>query len=73
MPVVERVPPQTTTGQELSVSATTPTHLMELFIRRTQHLTPKLGEDPARHLTNHAYCLIGKLEGQSQAGERCLK
>ncbi len=65
---------QTTVGgQEVSVSATTPTHLMELFIRRTQRVTPMLGKAAAGRLTTHAYCLIGKLEGQSQPGESCSK
>jgi hypothetical protein len=60
-------------GQGFSVSATTPTHLMELFISRTQRLTPMLGKQPAQQLTTHAYCLIEKLEGQSQAGESCSR
>ncbi|MGC2402939.1 MAG: hypothetical protein WA510_24330, partial [Acidobacteriaceae bacterium] len=71
--LVAPVQPQTTTGEEPSVSATTPTHLIELFIRRAQLLTPRLGEGPAQHLTTHAYCLMGKLEGQSQAGESCRR
>lgn len=64
---------RTVGGLEVSVSATTPTHLMELFIRRTQLLTPKLGKRPAQRLTTHAYCLIEKLEGQNQAGEGCTQ
>jgi hypothetical protein len=60
-------------GQEVSVSATTPTHLMELFIRRTQDLTPALGKAAAGRLTTHAYCLMEKLEGQSQAGKGCSR
>ncbi len=58
---------------QVSVSATTPTHLMELFIRRAQLLTPKLGKRPAQQLTTHAYCLIEKLEGQGQPGESCRR
>jgi hypothetical protein len=60
-------------GQKLSVSATTPTHLMELFIKRAQRHTVGLGGGTAQKLTTHAYCLVGKLEGQSQAGESCNK
>jgi hypothetical protein len=71
--LVKRAEPETKTGEELSVSATTPTHLMELFIRRAQLHRPKLGEGQAQHLTTHAYCLIGQLEGQSQAGEGCRR
>jgi hypothetical protein len=71
--LLERAETRTTPREKLSVSATTPTHLMELFIRRAQLLTPRLGEGHAQHLTTHANCLIGKLEGQSQAGESCLR
>jgi hypothetical protein len=71
--LLERVETQTTPREDLSVSATTPTHLTELFIRRAQLHRPKLGEGQAQHLTTHAYCLIGQLEGQSQAGEGCRR
>jgi hypothetical protein len=71
--LVEPANAHTPVRQELSVSATTPTHLMELFIRRTQLLTPRLGKRSAQQLTTHAYCLIGKLEGQDQSGESCRR
>jgi len=58
-------------GQVGEVSATTPTHLMELFIRRTQSLTAQLGESHAKHLTTDAYCLIGEMEGQEESGKGC--
>jgi hypothetical protein len=71
--LVEPANAHTRGHQELSVSATTPTHLMEVFIRRAQLLTPGLGKRSAQQLTTHAYCLIGKLEGQDQSGESCRR
>ncbi len=58
-------------GQMGHVSATTPTHLAELFIQRTQHLAPELGQYQAQHLTTQAYCLISEMEGQSEPGKEC--
>lgn len=57
--------------QQGSVSATTPTHLTELFIRRTLLHTHDLGESNTEYLTTEAYCVIGALEGWSQAGQSC--
>jgi hypothetical protein len=71
--LVEPANAHTRVRKELSVSATTPTHLMELFIRRAQLLTPRLGKRSAQQLTTHAYCLIGKLEGQDQTRESCRR
>jgi len=57
--------------QEGSVSATTPTHLTQLFIRRVNLHTPELGKSQAQYLTAQAYCLIAALEGQNQPGKSC--
>ncbi|MGI8772910.1 MAG: FG-GAP repeat domain-containing protein [Acidobacteriaceae bacterium] len=65
--LIERAQLQNTPGQKASVSATTPAHLTELFIRRAQFHTRELGERQAQHLTAQAYCLIGELEGQSES------
>jgi hypothetical protein len=54
-----------------SVSATTPTHLMELFIRRALLHAHDLGESDTGYITARAYCVIGELEGQSQVGRSC--
>jgi len=57
--------------RDAQVSATTPTHLAELFIQRTQKLSPTLGEARTQRLTTQAYCLISEMEGQSEPGKGC--
>jgi hypothetical protein len=54
-----------------SVSATTPTHLTESFIRSALLHIKDLGESNTDHLTTEAYCVIGELEGQGQPGRQC--
>ncbi|MGI9070060.1 MAG: hypothetical protein ACR2JB_01705 [Bryobacteraceae bacterium] len=66
--LIERAKLPSHSGQEGSVSATTPTHLAELFIRRVQLHTPELGQKQAGSLTAKAYYLIAELEGQNQSG-----
>jgi hypothetical protein len=53
-------------GVEGSVSATTPTHLLELFVRRVELNAPDLGKRLADRLAAGAYELIAQLEGQTQ-------
>ena len=48
------------------MSATTPTHLMELFVQRAQIHTPELGQPRTEYLLTKAYRLIAELEGQNQ-------
>ncbi|MGE3977720.1 MAG: hypothetical protein AB7F94_09030, partial [Nitrospira sp.] len=62
--LIERAKLRAHSGQEGSVSGTTPTHLIELFIRRVQHDGPELGERQAEYLAAKAYDLIATLEGQ---------
>lgn len=63
--LIEGAKLQTHSGQQGSVSATTPTHLMELFIQRAQLHTRELGQPQADDLTAKAYYLVAELEGQS--------
>jgi hypothetical protein len=67
--LIERAKLPTHLPQQGSVSATTPTHLAELFIRRAQLHTPELGQKQAEYLTAKAYYLIAELEGQNQSGK----
>lgn len=69
--LIERAKLQTHSGQEGSVSATTPTHLLELFIRRAQDDRPDLGERQAEYLAAKAYSLIAALEGQNSSCAPC--
>jgi len=74
--LLERAKSSTRPGQEGSVSATTPTHLTELFIRRVQLHTPQLGQSQAEYLTAKAYDLMAELEGQTQPDKpvsRCAR
>ena len=64
--LIERAKMPRGLGQEGSVSATTPTHLMELFVQRTRLHTPELGQPRAEYLLTKAYRLIAELEGQNQ-------
>jgi hypothetical protein len=59
-------------GQEGSVSATTPTHLMELFIKRAQLHIPELGPALTEDLLTKSYELIAELEGQNQPGKAAV-
>jgi hypothetical protein len=59
-------------GQEGSVSATTPTHLMELFVKRAQLHTLELGQAITEDLLTKAYELIAELEGQNQPGKAAV-
>ena len=70
--LIERAKLPTTPGREGSTSATTATHLAELFVRRVERWTPELGVTRAERLATQAYCLIAALQGQSQPGEGCL-
>jgi hypothetical protein len=63
--LIERAKLPSHSGQQGSVSATTPTHLVELFIRRAQLHAPELGQKQAEYLAARAYHLIAKLEGQN--------
>ena len=63
--LIERANLQTSSSQQGSVSATTPTHLLELFIRRTQLHTSELGQRQAEYLTAKAYSVVAALEGQN--------
>src|SRR6185437_10618478 len=57
--------PRRRLGREGSVSATTPTHLLELFVQRAQIHTPELGQPRTDDLVTKAYRLIAELEGQN--------
>jgi hypothetical protein len=63
--LIERAQSPGRPGQEGSVSATTPTHLMELFVQRTQRHTAELGQPSAEYLLTKAYRLIAELEGST--------
>jgi hypothetical protein len=69
--LIERAKLQTHSGQEGSVSATTPTHLLELFIRRAQEDRAELGKWKVEYLAAKAYNLIAALEGQNSSCESC--
>lgn len=58
--------PGSRSGPEGSVSATTPTHLLEWFIRRVTIHAQALGERQAQRLITGAYAVIAQLEGQGQ-------
>ncbi len=66
--LIERAKSPGRPAQEGSVSATTPTHLLELFVQRAQRHTPELGQPRAEYLLTKAYRLIAELEGQNQPG-----
>ncbi len=53
-------------GVEGSISAATPTHLLELFVRRVELNAPDLGKWHADRLAAGGYELIAQLEGQTQ-------
>jgi hypothetical protein len=67
--LIERAKSPGRPNREGSVSATTPTHLMELFVQRAQRHTPDLGQSRTEILLTEAYRLIAKLEGQNQPGK----
>jgi hypothetical protein len=64
--LIERAKSPVGPGQEGSASATTPTHLMELFVQRAQIHAPELGQPRTEYLLTKAYRLIAELEGQNQ-------
>ena len=70
--LIERAKQPGRPSQEGSVSATTPTHLMELFVQRAQLHTPELGQPRTEYLLTKAYRLIAELEGQNQPGEAAV-
>jgi FG-GAP-like repeat len=70
--LIERAKSPGRPGQEGSVSATTPTHLLELFVQRVQRHTPDLGQPRTEHLLTNAYRLIAELEGQNQPGKAAV-
>ena len=67
--LIERAKSPGRPGQEGSVSATTPTHLLELFVQRAQRHRHELGQPRAEYLLTNAYGLIAELEGQNQPGK----
>jgi len=75
--LIERAKSPGRPRQESSVSATTPTHLMELFIKRAQIHTPELGQPRTEFLLAKTYELIAELEGQNQPSKpavaRCTR
>jgi hypothetical protein len=70
--LIERAKSPGRPGQGGSVSATTPTHLMELFVQRSQLHSPELGQPRAEYLLTEAYRLIAELEGQNQPGKAAV-
>jgi hypothetical protein len=70
--LIERAKSPGRPGREGSVSATTPTHLLELFVQRAQRHTPDLGQPRAEYLLTNAYRLIAELEGQNQPGKAAV-
>jgi hypothetical protein len=54
-------------GVEGSISATTPTQLLELFVRRSRYYSKELGKWQADRLLAEGYELIAQLEGQTAA------
>jgi hypothetical protein len=70
--LIERAKNPGRPGEEGSVSATTPTHLMELFVQRTQLHTPELGQSRTEYLLTQAYDLTAELEGQNQPGKAAV-
>jgi hypothetical protein len=70
--LIERAKSPGRAAQERSVSATTPTHLLELFVQRTQLHTPELGQPRTEYLLTKAYELIAELEGQNQPGNAAV-
>ena len=71
--LIERAKSPRRRGQEGSVSATTPTHLLELFVQRAQLHAPELGQPRTEYLLTKAYRLIAELEGQNQARKSCRR
>ncbi|MFL6354605.1 MAG: FG-GAP repeat domain-containing protein [Bryobacteraceae bacterium] len=70
--LIERAKLSARPGQQGSVSATTPTHLMELFVQRTQLNAPELGQPRTEYLLTKAYELIAELEGQNKRGKAAV-
>jgi hypothetical protein len=64
--LLERAKQPAPPGLQGSVSATTPTHLLELFVRRLEINASDLSERHALGLAAEAYEVMAQLEGQTE-------
>ena len=55
-----------------SVSATTPTHLIELFVQRAQLHKGELGRGRTEYFLTGAYDVMAEMEGQSRPGDAAV-